>query len=97
MEIRIENLMQELPEFDTHDEAKAWFEEKYQDRFVLGSTDIMEGTKVYYYHLVKEPNEYRDYMANVSNGSDEGIESMQPFYSYSTIEIAENGGISISL
>ncbi|PLT35423.1 hypothetical protein [Bacillus sp. V5-8f] len=95
MEIKIDQLMQELPDFNTHSEAKAWFEERYHDRFVLGTTDLIEETKVYYYHIVKDQQEYKDYMAAVSNGNQ--IESMYPFHSYSTVEIAENGGISISL
>ncbi|WP_142382902.1 hypothetical protein [Bacillus sp. V33-4] len=96
MEFNIEQLAEQLPDFSDHEGAHHWFTQKYGERFVLRETNTIEGKKVYFYHVIKEPGLYNEYLENIS---DEISDEINPdaFRSYSTIEISEDGDVSISI
>ncbi|GAE27824.1 hypothetical protein JCM9140_3985 [Halalkalibacter wakoensis JCM 9140] len=97
MEFDVTAIYNKMPDFQSHEEARSWFKEQFGDRFLLKNSDEIEGERVYYYHLVKDQEVYEQYMQSLSNTVDQDITSMQPFESYSTIEISEDGGISFSI
>jgi hypothetical protein len=97
MNFDITSIYNNMPDFQSHSEARSWFKEQFGDRFLLRNSDEFEGERVYYYHLVKNPEVYEEYMETLSNDAGPEITSMEPFESYSTIEISEDGGISFSI
>lgn len=96
MNIDFTTIYNEMPDFTNHEKAKEWFQGQFGDRFVLKNSDVVEGKKVYYYHVVKNQEAYQEYMEMLSNEETTNITN-EPFESYSTIEITEDGGISFSL
>ncbi|KHF40608.1 hypothetical protein [Halalkalibacter okhensis] len=97
MNFDITLLYNNMPDFQNHDEARSWFKEQFGDRFLLKNSDEFEGERVYYYHLVKNPEVYHEYMEALSSSVEHKITSMEPFQSYSTIEISEDGRISFTI
>ncbi len=97
MNISIEQLAQELPDFASHEEARNWFQQKYKDSFIYKSQDVSDGMNVFFYHIVKDPQVYEQYMAELQNEVHSTLQDDKAFYSYTTVEIAENGDISLSL
>ncbi|PLR95262.1 hypothetical protein [Bacillus sp. T33-2] len=95
MEWKIDEIIEGMPDFTSHEEALDWFTNQYKDRFLLRTSDIIEGTRVYFYHFVKDFEVYEQYMDSLANN--EEIISATPFHSYSTIEISEDGQISITI
>jgi adenine-specific DNA methylase len=81
-----------MPDFTSHEEAREWFKELFDDRFLLRMSDLKDDQRIYYYHLVKDPEVYQHYMESFSR-PDHEITNMHVFKSYSTIEISENGDV----
>jgi hypothetical protein len=96
MNINIEQLAKEMPEFNNHQEARDWFGEKFQGQFIFKEKDIIDDTPTYFYHIVKDTNNYNRYM-NALSQEDSTIDSMNTFYSYTTVSITESGDVEISL
>ncbi len=86
-----------LPDFKSHEEARACFKEKFEDRFLLRSVDVIEGKRVYFYHLIKDLDEYQEYMESLISSVKQETTTVKPFESYSTVEINEDGVISFSI
>jgi hypothetical protein len=82
-----------IPSFSNHEEAREWFKEQFGDRFLLRMTDMKDGKRVNFYHLVKEPEVYQPYMESFASSVKHEITNMEVFKSYSTIEIDENGHV----
>ncbi|MFC0557600.1 hypothetical protein [Halalkalibacter alkalisediminis] len=97
MDIDFKTIYNQMPDFTNHQEASDWFIGQFGNRFVLKNSDVIDDEKVYYYHVVKNPEVYQAYMESLSNEEGSHITSMEPFESYSTIEISEDGGISFSI
>ena len=96
MDINIEQLAKEMPEFTNHQEASDWFGDKFQGQFVFKEKDFINEVPTYFYHIVKDVNRYNRYMnALVQEESD--IDSLNTFYSYTTVSITEDGNVEISL
>jgi|GEM_PF-2120675 len=91
----IQTILNERPQFRSYEEAHEWFINKFQERFVLKNIDEMEDKKLYYYHLIKDPDVYHEYMNVLSNNHPEHITDMSPFYSYHTVVITENGEVEV--
>ncbi|ARK29626.1 hypothetical protein [Halalkalibacter krulwichiae] len=96
MKIDLTTIYDQMPDFRSHEEAQSWFKSLFSDRFVLKDSDVIEGEKVYYYHLIKDYDAYQEYIENLSSSTEE-ITTVEPFKSYSTVEISEHGGISFSI
>ncbi|MBB5172491.1 hypothetical protein [Texcoconibacillus texcoconensis] len=94
MDIDITSLSQDMPDFHNHEEAREWFKNQFHERFSLRSSDDEDGKKVYYYHLIKHPDQYEQYMESFAK-EQEGheITNMETFESYSTVQITEDGDI----
>lgn len=97
MNMDLQSIFEHLPDFNSHDEAREWFKGHYQDRFLLRNSDVMEGQRVFYYHIVKDPDTYREYMESLSSEVEKEYSSTEPFESYSTVEISENGDVSFTV
>ncbi|WP_079505563.1 hypothetical protein [Mesobacillus jeotgali] len=65
--------------------------------FYIIMEDISEGKHVSYYHIVKDQEAYDGYMASLTADRKMEINSMEPFESYTTVEISEDGNVSISI
>lgn len=93
----LQSVFENLPDFQNHDEARTWFKEQFQERFLLRNSDVIDGQRIYYYHIVKDPDHYRDYMESLASEVEKEYTSTEPFESYSTVEISENGDISFTI
>lgn len=96
MNIDFTTIYEKMPDFRSHNEARDWFKDQFGERFKFKNEDVIEGEKVYYYHVVKNQEIYEGFMENLTI-EEADITSMKPFESYSTIEISEDGGISFSI
>lgn len=83
----------DMPSFSNHEEAREWFKEQFGDRFLLRMTDMKDGKRVNFYHLVKDPDVYQPYMESFASSVKHEITNMDVFKSYTTIEIDENGQV----
>jgi len=80
-----------LPVFYNHRQARLYFKNKHGDNFFMVDSDILEGEKIYFYHLVLNQQDYKKGINQLrSSGSVSGLEFMN---SYQKIEIWENGNI----
>jgi len=85
----------QIPKFTGHEEAREWFKGQFGDRFLLRMTDMKDGRRVNFYHLVKNPEVYKPYMESFASVVQHEITNMDVFKSYTTIEIDENGNVEI--
>ncbi|WP_062049876.1 hypothetical protein [Bacillus sp. JCM 19034] len=95
MEINLVELYKEMPDFDNHHEASLWFHKQFPNHVQFKEMDTINGTKVYYYHIIKDREAYEDYMQSLDS-IEYDILSDKPFRSYSTVEISEDGGVSVT-
>ncbi|WP_156291982.1 hypothetical protein [Oceanobacillus salinisoli] len=95
MNIDLTALSEEMPDFHNHDEARQWFKEKFGDDFLIRSSDVVNETKIYYYHIVKDLELYQQYMESFAKPVKHEITNMETFESYSTVEISENGDVNM--
>lgn len=97
MNIDMDSLSKQMPEFDDHDAARTWFKDQFQERFSLKNTETTNGKKVYYYHIIKNPEMYQQYMESFAKPVKHEITEMNTFESYSAVEITDDGEISFIL
>lgn len=83
----------QMPSFSNHEEAREWFKGQFGDRFLLRMTDMKDGKRVNFYHLVKDLGVYKPYMESFASTVTHEITNMDVFKSYTTIEIDENGHV----
>lgn len=82
-----------LPVFLNHEEARNYFQNKYEERFVPVSTHMIDEMKVYFYALVLNPSAFKDGQEKIQQGEFSlGLEYLE---SYQSIEIFENGQVHI--
>lgn len=82
-----------LPAFDSHEEAKVYFKEKYGEHFVFESSDLFSNGMMYFYALVFDHESYRRGRNELTAGrsfSDRGF-----LNSYQSIQIGKDGSIHI--
>ncbi|WP_456271284.1 hypothetical protein [Bacillus sp. AK031] len=96
MTFNIEQLAEEMPDFTSHNEASAWFGNRFQGQFIFKEKDVINEVPTYFYHIVKDTNNYNEYM-NLLSDEDQKIDSKTSFYSYTTVIISEHGDVEISL
>lgn len=97
MNIDLTNIYDRMPDFASHEEAREWFKEQFQDHFLLRGSDENEGKRVFIYHIIKDPEVYQQYMESFASPVKHEITNMETFESYSTLEISEDGDISFSV
>ncbi|QOR67929.1 hypothetical protein IM538_07295 [Cytobacillus suaedae] len=96
MDIDFNAITDNMPNFENHDDAKAWFEEYFEDKFVFKNQDELNGKTVYYYHIVKNPDAYSQYMVSLTSEVKPHITDFNTVKSYSTVEISEDGEVSFT-
>ncbi|WP_186577905.1 hypothetical protein [Aquibacillus kalidii] len=96
MNFDLTSISSDMPDFHNHEQAREWFKDQFENRFTLGDSTIINGKRTYYYHLIKDPEKYHQYMESFSK-KDHDITNFHTFESYSTIEINEDGDISFSI
>ena len=83
-----------MPSFTSHEEARAYFKERFGHRFQLMDSKIIGNKKIYLYNLILNEDYYMSYVR------DEKVR-MQPdsnflfLFSYQSIEIFEDGFVHI--
>lgn len=83
-----------LPEFNSHAEARMYFKEKYGTDFMITDSDIIDGQKIYFYTLILDREAYYDKMAELEvNGYVEMSERY--FFCSQDIQISEDGNVHI--
>lgn len=83
----------ELPDFSTHEEARNYFKNKYGERFVMVSSDVIDKMNVHFYAVVLNPSVFEDGQKKVRQG--EYVFGEKYLESYQSIEIFEDGRIHI--
>lgn len=83
-----------LPRFESHDEARKYFKDKYGDNFQLMDSDTMDGEKIYFYKLILDKEAYYEMIAKLESN---GVIPMCEKYLFCTqnIQISENGRVHI--
>ena len=82
----------ELPIFKSHEEARAYFEEKYGEKFVFEeSSDIGDGI-CFFYRLITDEEAY---IKGASDLNSNGFVGMEFLNSYQPIQIMEDGSVHI--
>ena len=84
-----------IPQFHSHEEAKAWFEDKYGKDFILTGVDYLgqEEEKCYFYYLILNWEEYRKGQNELKRtGRLVGFDYLN---SHQPVQIMENGSIHI--
>jgi hypothetical protein len=56
-------------------------------------TEMRDGKRVNFYHLVKDPEVYQPYMESFASEVKHEITNTETFKSYRTIEIEEDGNV----
>ena len=83
-----------LPDFSSHQEARNYFKELYREQFVLNGSELIDGRKVYFYHLILDTEHYQEGM-EVLKTDGYMKDAMQFLISYQPIEISEDGSVHI--
>lgn len=85
-----------IPQFHSHEEAKAWFEDRYGEDFILTGTEYLgqEQEKCYFYYLILDWKEYMKGLKEVriNHNMAAGLDFL---YSHQPVQIMENGSIHI--
>jgi len=96
-EMDLSSYFESMPDFHSHEEARDWFKEQFPNRFLLRTSDVIEGKKVYYYHIVKDSEVYQQYMESFAHEENHEITNFDTFESYSTVEVNEDGDVSFTI
>ncbi len=84
---------EEMPEFPNHDEARKYFEGKFEGNFLPSNVDIIDGKHLYFYDLVVHRENYDKFKKDLL---EKGFYSgMDGALSYHPVEIWEDGRIHI--
>ena len=82
-----------IPQFNSHEEAKSWFEDRYGKDFILNDIEYVGDERCYFYHLILDWEEYKRGQKELKeNGYMAGMSFLM---SYQPVEIMENGGVHI--
>jgi hypothetical protein len=84
---------QEIPEFESHEEARKYFKEKYGDNFQLSDSEMIDDRKCYFYYLIVDKEGYEEGMASMKK--DGFVSGMRFMKSQQPIQIFEDGIIHI--
>lgn len=84
---------EEIPVFHGHDEAKAYFKEKYGDAFVQESVDTIDGQNCYFCALIVDRETYYIGLRKMQLG--QAVYGMDFLKSKQPIQIFEDGSIHI--
>ena len=83
----------ELPAFADHEEAKAYFREKYGDAFIVQSVEEIDGQSCYFCALIVDRETFYAGRRKLMLGN--AVMGMEFLKSYQPIEIMEDGNIHI--
>jgi hypothetical protein len=84
-----------LPEFNSHDEARSYFKNKFGDSFVMMDSNVIGGEKHYRYYLILDPEAFNKMQQELRENGHYADPDLSGLMSYQTIEIAETGEIHI--
>lgn len=83
-----------LPNFASHDEARAYFKEKYGDDFQMTDSSSIDGQKIYFYKLILDRKAHKEFNEQLrENGYAKMTKEMM--FSSQDIQIFEDGHIHI--
>lgn len=84
----------EIPEFDSHENARKYFKNKYGNHFVMMSSEMIDDEKIYFYSLILDRKIFEEGQKQMSK---DGFmaDALDYMNSYQSIEIFEDGRIHI--
>ncbi|MGG3737232.1 hypothetical protein [Aeribacillus pallidus] len=82
-----------IPEFKSHLEARQWFKNQFGDNFFMTDSQMIDGEKIYFYHLVVDRKIYERGMKELQEKS--FYTGMDLPMSYHSVEITENGSVHV--
>lgn len=87
---------QSFPAFNSHEEAAAYFKDKFGSDFVFESSEPIDGMQCYFYSVISDHAVYHKARRMLAHGEpvtgDLGLQFMQ---SYQPVQIMENGNVHI--
>ncbi len=83
----------ELPTFKSHEEAREYFEENYEEKFVFEESATTSDGWCFFYRLIIDEGAYIKGVSELNATGNIGIEFMN---SYQPIQIMEDGSIRIA-
>jgi hypothetical protein len=87
------SFLDELPAFKSHDEARQWFKQRFGNNFFMTESEVINGEKMYFYHLVVDRETYLKGMQELKEkGVVDGLDLIN---SYHPVEISEKGSVHI--
>lgn len=82
-----------IPQFNSHKEAKEWFEERYGKDFILTGIEQVGEEQCYFYYLVLDWEEYKKGQKELQeNGYMAGLSFLM---SHQPVQIMESGSVHI--
>ena len=92
-----------IPAFESHGAALAWFKSEFGKDFQSAGTDIINGEKCYFYHLIgnrKDYEFYQEYLTRQGKSAYQITEQNEVIvesgmFSYNSVEIFESGGVHV--
>lgn len=83
-----------MPSFTSHDDARAYFKNRFGDDFQMVDSSEFEDEKIYFYNLILNKDYYMSYIRDAKVRA-ESDSSLLFTLSYQRIEINENGNVHI--
>lgn len=84
----------QIPSFNSHAEARAWFKDKYGDAFQLFETNTVDGVEWYFYYLILDREVFKQGQAELKEGKMMS-DPMKFLGSHQSIEINQHGHIHV--
>lgn len=87
-----------IPQFSSHEEARAYFKELYGTNFMMIDSTVVDGMKLYFYDLILNKEAYilmQEKKRQSPVMLDTSTITEEMFFSSQRIEIFENGNIHI--
>ena len=82
-----------IPQFNSHEEAKSWFEDRYGKDFILTGADQIGDETCYFYYLILDWEEYKRGQKELKeNGYMAGLSFLM---SHQPVQIMESGSVHI--
>ena len=82
-----------IPAFQSHQEAREWFERKYKDAFILIGSEAAGSQKCFFYDLILNRKEYEEGQRQLRSGQMK--DALRFLNAYQNIQIFEDGSVHI--
>lgn len=82
-----------IPQFNSHEEAKKWFEDRYGKDFILTGVDEVGDELCYFYYLILDWEQYRKGLKQIEK--DGRMTGFDFLFSHQPVQIMQSGSVHI--